>query len=210
MKKLTKISMVVLLTFFFVQSNAQTFGIKVGLNLSKFLIKIDDETYSDEHKMNPGFHIGATADFAFNNLLSFETGLLLTTKGTKTEEGGLKQKINLLYLDIPLTIKAGYAINDGLTIFGQAGPYIGIGLSGKYKWDSGTDSGEEDFEWGNDAENDNFKRLDYGLTFGAGVEISKISIGISYDLGLANISTVTDDGYTEKNRVLKFSLGYSF
>ena len=61
-----------------------------------------------------------------------------------------------------------------------------------------------------DEDNDDLKRLDMGLTFGGGVEINAIMLGISYDLGLANISSYQQDGATSKNKVLKFSVGYRF
>ena len=47
--------------------------------------------------MNPGFHIGATMDYPFSDVLSLETGLLLSTKGVKNkeEEQGLKIKMKI-------------------------------------------------------------------------------------------------------------------
>lgn len=62
---------------------AQNFGVKAGLNLSNMLVKNDYRTYSDDFKMNPGFYVGATAEFPLSDLLSFETGLLLSTKDSK-------------------------------------------------------------------------------------------------------------------------------
>ncbi|MCK5368781.1 MAG: PorT family protein [Cyclobacteriaceae bacterium] len=218
MKNLTKYSLIVFISLFCLQSSAQTFGIKGGFNLANFLEKDDDETYSNDFKMNPGFHIGATVDIPFGDIFSLESGLLLTTKGTKLEEESVgyevKTKVNLYYLDVPITLKASHELGDGIKVFGEVGPYIGFGLSGKvkittkYQGDEGTE--EKDLTWGSDEENDDLKRLDAGLTFGGGVEINAIQIGISYDLGLANIDTYTDNGFTTKNRVLKFSVGYRF
>jgi hypothetical protein len=218
MKNCTKFSMILLISLFCIQTNAQTFGLKAGLNLSNMLEKDDDDTYSNDYKMNPGFHIGGTVDVPISDILSFESGLLLTTKGFKYEEEemgiSIKAKANLYYLDIPLTLKASHELSEGLKIFGAVGPYVGIGLSGKikatveYQGDEETD--EEDVKWGSDEDNDDLKRLDMGLTFGGGVEINAIMLGISYDLGLANISSYQQDGATSKNKVLKFSVGYRF
>lgn len=90
-----------------------------------------------------------------------------------------------------------------------------MGLSGKSKyevtdWDeTETETEEEDIKWGSDYESD-FKRLDFGLTMGAGVEINSIQIGLTYGLGLANISPSTDNGSKINNRVLGLSVGYKF
>ena len=218
MKNFTKYSLIVFISLFCLQSNAQTFGLKGGLNLANMLEKDDDDTYSNDYKMNPGFHIGATVDLPFNDFLSFESGLLLTTKGMTYEDEimgvDVSAKANLYYLDIPLTLKASYDLSDGLKMFGAVGPSVGVGLSGKMKvtaeYQGETETEEEDIKWGNDEDNDDLKRLDLGLTFGGGVEINAIQIGISYDLGLSNISAYQDYGATSKNRVLKFSVGYRF
>ncbi len=87
--------------------------------------------------MNPGFHLGFTVDVPINDFLSFEPGLVFTTKGLKYEDEfmgvDLKVKVNLYYLDIPLTIKASHDLGGGIKMFGAVGPYVGLGLSGKGK-----------------------------------------------------------------------------
>jgi opacity protein-like surface antigen len=167
--------------------------------------------------MNPGFHIGGIIDFQFTDLLSLETGLILDTKGFKFEEGGTgysyKEKLNTFYLDIPIVLKVSVDAGSSVRIFGTAGPYIGIGLTGKwksiYEYQGTEDTDEEKVEWGN-TDDDHLKRLDYGLTFGAGVEIKAFLVGISYDLGLANISAYTDLETKVKNRVLRITVGFWF
>ena len=217
MKKASKFLFVILISLLCFQSYAQTFGIKGGLNLSNMLMEEDGETWSDDFKMKPGFHIGGVVDFPFTDLLSLETGLILDTKGFKAKEEGsgysYKETLNLYYLDIPVILKVGFDVGSNVRIFGDAGPYIGVGLSGKVKSvyeDQGSEeTDEEKIEWGN-TDDDHLKRLDYGLTFGGGVEISAFVIGISYDLGLANISAYTDYETKIKNRVLKIYFGYWF
>ena len=122
-------------------------------------------------------------------------------------------KLNLIYLDIPLTAKASFDLG-GARIYGVFGPYIGMGLSGKNKFEitamGETETEEEDIKLGSDEDEDDVKRLDFGLTMGAGVEISSIQIGLSYGLGLANISPYTDGGSKISNRVLGISVGYKF
>ena len=221
MKNFMKMFIVVMAITMATESYAQIFGVRAGLNLSNMLMKDDDDTYSDEFKMNPGFNVGPTVEFPINEMFSFESGLLLSTKGYKqsgkeTDDGETweyKGKSNLLYLDIPLTGKAYFNVK-GAKIYGAFGPYIGFGLSGKDKYEETfmgeTDKDEEDVKWGSDKEKDDLKRLDYGLTIGAGVLINSIQIGLSYDLGLANISTDTDGGAITSNRVLALSVGYKF
>lgn len=214
------LSVVIMLTIS-MGSYAQIFGVKGGLNLSNLLMKDDEDTYSDDFKMKTGFHAGLTAEFPVTESFSFETGLLLSTKGfriseeetylgeTETYEG----KLNLLYLDIPFTAKAYYDLG-GAMIYGVFGPYAGIGLSGKTKVESTyggeSETDEENIKWGSDEAEDDLKRVDFGLTVGAGVELSSVQVGLNYNLGLANISPDTENGNRIKNRVVGLSVGYKF
>jgi hypothetical protein len=221
MKSLVQLIIVVIVCTMTTELFAQNFGVKAGLNLSTMLAKDEDENYSDELKMNPGFHLGATLEFPITESFSFETGLLLSTKGFRmseeeTYEGEtfkFDSKMNLFYLDIPLTAKASFDIG-GAKIYGLFGPYLGMGLSGKskyeYSYNGETETEEEDIKWGSDEDEDDLKRLDYGLILGAGLEIGSVQIGLSYGLGLANISSYTDEDAVLSNRVLGFSVGYKF
>ena len=109
MKYLAKILVVVIVCTMTTDLFAQNFVVKGGLNLSNMVTKDDDDTYSDDFKMRPGFHVGAAVEFPINEMFSFETGLLLSTKGFQTSEeetydGEIlkyEQKLNLLYFDIP-------------------------------------------------------------------------------------------------------------
>ena len=218
MKNVIKISIVLFLMILTSASFAQTFGIKTGFTLSDMVIKIDGENLGEEFKMKPGFHVGGTVDFGISDVFSIETGLTFITKGTRWKESEsymgedyeTSLNINLYYLDIPVTAKV--SIPAGNTkIYLEAGPYLGIGLVGntvtKMSYNGETEKEKETIEWGED---DFLKRLDYGLRFGAGVVVNSFLIGASYDLGLANISSYTDEGSKIQNRVLSFSVGYRF
>lgn len=190
---------------------SQEFGIKAGLNLSNMHI-VYDRMLSNDSNMKTGFHIGATAEFPLTEIFSLETGLLLSTKGFIEEVKDFNYKVifNPLYLDIPLTVKASSYIG-GTKVYGMFGSYVGIGLSGTIKGevivDGVTTSQEIDIEWGSDIDSD-FKRMDFGLIIGAGVELNSIQIGLNYSLGLANISPQTN--LKINNRVLGISVGYRF
>ncbi len=219
MKTFIKLSIVVLLLVNGTESFAQTFGIKVGLNLSNMIMKDDDETYSEEFKMKPGFHFGPTIEIPISELFSFESGLMLSTKGykesVKISYGGCiserNTKVYMLYIDIPLTAKVTFDVG-GTKLFGTFGPYIGMGLCGKMKYIKiyEIDEEVEKISFGSNKEEDDLKALDYGLTAGIGFTLNSTQIGISYALGLANLSNYSEDHYKIKNRVLGISIGYKF
>jgi len=221
MKTLERILIIVFIISLASVSFAQTIGAKAGLNLSTMLMKDDNTTYSDNFKMNPGFHVGANIEFPITEIFSFETGLLFSTKGYKDEYKveeheiiDYKNKLNLYYLDIPATAKASFNVGEEAKLYGLLGPYLGIGLSGKMKIEStvrgNKTTTEEDIKWGTDSQSDDFKRVDFGLIGGVGVEFYSVFIEASYGYGLINICSYTDNGYKTNNRVLGISAGYKF
>lgn len=203
------------------ESFAQTFEVKAGMNWATMLSKDDVETYSDKYQMVPRLLLGATAEFPLAGLFSFETGLLLSSKGYKSDtyypiptyEGEyipVYDNRTLNYFEIPLSLKATAKFKNLPFLF-TLGPYIGLGLNEKatrseYNWE------EEVYErktYNNQMGKDShWKRLDYGLQAGAGVEIQKIVMRLHYSYGLANISQVSS--IRSKNRIIGLMLGYKF
>lgn len=193
--------------------SAQILGIRGGVNLANLTAKDDDVNYSEDFKSKLGFQAGLTAEFPMSDMISFETGLLLSTKGAKLEDSDDEVTstgtMNLNYLEIPLTAKAYFS--EGPTrVFGLLGPYLGYGISGKTKYEWGGETETEDIEWGSDAEEDDFKRLDFGLTAGLGLNFSSIEVGLTYNFSLANLSPDTEDGMKISNKVIGLYLGLKF
>lgn len=189
MKKLSLLLVFVGLVAF--SSFGQRIGVKAGLNMATVAMDGDVDT-----KMLPGIHLGAVAEFEFSENLAFEPGLLFSQKGTDYDVDG-DMKTRLSYLDIPLNLR--YKMGN---FFAQAGPQIGIGLSGTQEFGDE----EEDIEFGSD--DDQLKRLDFALSFGVGMNFNQFQVSANYGLGLANLSNWDDDDL--KNRVISVSLGYYF
>lgn len=217
-------------------SFAQTFGIKAGLNSPLMLIKWDEHRVYDESKLLNNFtaNLGFTLNFELKKRILFETGIGLSTVGFKHKYEAIMQSkttqltykitenynFKLNYLNIPLNLKFLYNI-ENRNLYFTFGPYLGIGISGKYHLDypiekKNINTGEYVLEqiikdrvvnWGSDSKDD-FKRLDYGVSVGLGCEIDNFQIGLSYSYGLPDISPRSDETY--KNRVLGISMGWLF
>lgn len=209
-----KLSYLLLLvaTFYISQAQAQTFTAKAGLNLGNVKEK-GGGGINPDYNMNPGFHVGMAIAFPINSWLAVEPAVLFDQKGAKYNQNLLGTDIDagirLNYIDIPVNLKFSQKMENDMRIFATAGPYLGIGLSGKIKGDVGGQKVDEKVVWGS-GDDAMYKRTEVGATFGAGVEFSKIQVGISYDLGLSNTAASDGNDYSSKNRVLRFSLGYIF
>ena len=222
MKHLIKLTIIAIFLFGGIKSMSQTFGLKAGLNLSSMNIKY---SISDDKnlKINPGFHFGPTLEIPINDLISFESGLLLSTKGfkIKREQEYLnkyikqKAKLNLFCLDIPITAKITVDAGNQ-KIYGVFGPYFSAGLNGNYNSDLDVEGNREihdlDVKFGSNKEEGDLKRFDYGLTAGAGIIFNSFQIGINYSLGLAdvNIFKYSNNATKATNSVIGISAGYKF
>lgn len=226
MKYTLKFFLTVMICISCVESNAQTFGVKGGLSLMNMMMKDESQNFKEFLKMKPGFHLGATVNIPlYRELLSLEPGIFLNMKGYTWKEDGsgdgydwkTTEKVGAYYIDIPINVKAVLG-GEKLKGYGIIGPFIGLGLAGNCKTiyevtilNLTTSSTEtEKIDWGKDEVDDFIKRLDVGVAVGAGAIYHNFTLGISYDLGLKNISSYTDDENKIKTRVLKISAGYLF
>ena len=191
-----------------VSINAQNnlkWGLMAGMNVSKYTFTGFDNRV--------GFHAGVKAELGLSQGASgayMDFAGLLSLKGAKIDGGSIASiTFNPVYLEIPVHIGYKYAVNDDLSLFGSAGPYIGIGLFGKakIKGDIVESIGSDDSMSENIFGEDGLNRFDFGLGLKAGLEFShKYQVSLSYDFGLVD----AQDEIGLKNRNLMISFGYMF
>ena len=107
-----------------------------------------------------------------------------------------------LYLDVPIVLKM-YLGGGGFHV--NAGPQISYLLSNKLVTDNGneTETISQMNAW------------DFGLIFGLAYDFRfGLNLGLQYDLGLSNVlinefDVNYEDWSEAKNRVIRFSLGYT-
>jgi hypothetical protein len=204
--------------------------IKAGLNSAN--ISVTDDGHVENAKSLKSFHVGVIGDLHLASILSFQPGILLSGKGSKTQSGNssdanyFKATTNPLYLEIPANLVLKFPLAANAKIFAGAGPYLGIGIAGKNKVEGKVQGvafeSKENIEWSNDdpttlneEEGAGFgvlRRFDYGLNALAGVEFDKLLLGVGYGHGLAKLQSGSDNSSNDnnKNRVWSFSLGYRF
>ena len=194
-------------------SFGQEISIRGGINLSQMLLTIDGEEAIANPRLIPGFLLGPVVEFQINNIISIESGLNYTTKGLKyiidqTIEWKSLARMNIAYLDIPLSIKASLPFRD-IIIFGKGGGYIAEVLFGDIltKQDiNGVYGTWQKIVWGN--QDDAFRRFDYGLSLGFGLKYKCIQLGCNYGIGLANIAGANRMHFKAHNRCAEFYFSY--
>lgn len=82
MKNLITLTILIIFLFWGLNSMSQTFGLRADLHSSSMQIKYISSD-SENSLINPGFQIGPTVEVPINEIFSFESGLLFSTKGVK-------------------------------------------------------------------------------------------------------------------------------
>lgn len=203
--------------------------IKAGINLANVSTTADGRV-EDANQLT-SYHVGIVGDVPLGSVFSFQPGLLFTGKGAKTQTGDAssnnysKATTNPYYIEIPANLVLKAPIGSGTKLFVGAGPYLGIGISGKTKIETvrpllGKSEIERDIEFSNDdpttldyEEGAGFgimRRFDYGLNGTAGIEGKSIVLGVNYGLGLAKLQSGANNNEdnNNKHRVLSFSIGF--
>ncbi|MDQ8005615.1 MAG: porin family protein [Pedobacter sp.] len=202
-------------------------GVKAGVNLSKYRFSgrsenkelIDELNKNQEN--NVGFNVTVFGDFGVAKNFALQPGVSLQNKGTKFTDvdgtSGIEVQQSTMWIDVP--INAVYSIPTGNAGAVQlsAGPYLGFGISGKNKFKNITPNEQQtDFDFGDDAQPlTGSAGMDYGANFGLGFRANNgIILGANYGLGMANLipkdARSNSQDSKQKNRVLGFSIGYSF
>ena len=169
------------------KEKAMTLGIRAGLNLAS--LGLDSEV-DGSCSMVASFHVGLNMDIKLIDQLHLNTSLLFSQKGYKYEhdwdyERQETAKAQFIMLPIQLSYRIGL-------IQINAGPYIEYGLGGEIEY------GQRG--WTDDTF-DYYDALNYGVTAGVGVNLSKqFYLGANYEIGFSDYA----------NRNIAISLGYNF
>lgn len=189
-----------------------TFGVRAGVNFQNHTG--EDAAGNDwDYKLKTGFNIGVNAEVPVAPEFYVQPGLLFSTKGAREELPGDDAKINVSYLEIPITFLYKPELGSGKLLLG-VGPYVGIAVGGKVK----VGSNDVDIQFKNDVKSTEtkptLKRLDVGGNLLAGYELSsKISVQLNAQLGMSNLYPKVDGKKTDakvKNTGFGLSVGYRF
>ncbi len=193
-------------------------GLKAGVSLPKYHFTNTDGD-DLESEANTNFHVTGYADIPVTNGFSFQPGISLQGKGGKQTSSVLngEAKDNSLYIEIPVNLVGKLPLGaTGTNLYLGAGPYAAFAVSGERKVSGNLGEayaeGTRDLSYGDDASENDLKRGDFGVNFIGGVQLnSGFNVGAGYGLGLSDLRPGGEGGNGKvTNRVLSFSVGYSF
>jgi hypothetical protein len=212
-------SRIILICIFLIASisiSAQI-GIRGGVNMANEIKSFGKEeiakSFSSEN-LN-GFHVGVVFQrYQKNNpSLGFEVGAFLAQKGSVFNYEGLdfietikKGYREINFVEVPLNLRLRFSLGI-VSIYGFGGMYGAYALSGKTVGESADEISKMSFGEFTD-------RLDYGYSFGGGVELfKKLQLGATWSRGLRNMAQPSDnpaDPTDSKFKVFSVNLTFLF
>jgi len=214
-----KIFRIIIITLLFSSLSFNSFGQKIGLKIGANLFKLDmdrDDATSFVHKTKQvNLHIGLTAEFEFGPKFSVQPGILFSKKNIRYEDKFsptvfYRSDYSPTYMEIPVTLK--YFLmpeKNRLYVFG--GPYAALGIGGDIKIQDRIPPSQtlEDYEiWGDDG--DRLKKLDYGVTFGTGIDINNFEVEFFYNYGIPDLANNMDSVVSARTQSFGFSISLKF
>jgi hypothetical protein len=195
-----KFRLVVFLLMLFTNMHSQIIpGYIFGLNLSTIALKTNGINTRSE--MPIGIHFGGYFEIPLNDNLALESGLLFSAKGSNFKIDTVAYSLSPIYIEVPVNTVLSFGSDEvKISLFG--GPYFAWGVGG-YKIESGGEL--ERISFGSGRNND-LRTFDFGLNFGAAINLKGLLISAQYGIGLSNLSPVTLDGLEMKNRVIGISI----
>lgn len=169
----------VTLSLFGIAAYAQNtqIGVKGGVNLSNFYV---DEV--QDNNMKVGLNLGLFAKLPVTSGFAIQPEPLYSSKGSKIAYNNIfgdgEYRFNFNYIEMPVLAVINLTENFNI----HAGPYAGYLASTNIKHLS---NGEIDDVA--DLEPENFRRIDFGLAGGIGVELNGFHFGARYTHGLSNV-----------------------
>lgn len=213
----------ILVMFGFSAMSQETEGIRFGLRGGVNFQNINGKDITGdklENDLLTGFNAGVVVQIPVAPEFYFQSGLLYTTKGAKSDNflgSGASVELNPSYIELPLNFLYRPLLGQGHLLLGF-GPYVAYGIGGK----ATLGSDETDIEYVKDYSSalpygQYLKRLDYGANLFFGYELSNgISLQLNTQFGLAEINAEnTNPLYANskasfKNTGFGLSLGYMF
>jgi len=162
--------------------NAQI-GVKGGVNFSNMYTED-----VDDNNVLTSFNAGFYASVPLTSSLAFQPEFLYSRKGAELEYDNAfvsgKAKFKLNYIEVPLLLKINLTNNINI----HAGPYFAYLIDAQVSNEN--NDGEVNFE--EEFDNDDFNKLDVGLSAGLGFDFNSIGIGARYNYGLSTVGKERD------------------
>lgn len=167
-----------------VQANAQNASESGRFRIGpKAALGLSTTNLSASHGPVFSFDAGVQVSYGLGSGMFLESGLLFAQKGVKWTWDG--DRVTPGYIDLPINFGYEYAFNENFSIFAEAGLYLGVGVSGRYR------QGDGDWwnYWNTDFAGYRPNRFEMGVGAVIGVEMFRgLQVRLNYNAGLTKMA----------------------
>lgn len=199
--------------------------VKAGVNIASVSEHATIESYDEfENSSVVGFQGGLAFDLPITNMFSIQPEILYIQKGGKVKAEALgstyEGRVYYNFIEVPVMAKIKFFDDTdgaGSGVYVAGGPFAGYALNGKIKNTVSILGGEpssntDEFDFNDE---DDAKRLDWGVSFGAGLKAGSFVLDVRYNLGINNLvdndaDNNNDDKPYRRTRGVGITLGYQF
>jgi hypothetical protein len=202
-------------------------SVRAGINLASVSSEPGISQEDLEEKSIVGFQAGIGFDLGVTDIFTIQPELIVIQKGGKrtySVRGNefYEDEFRQTFLEIPVMAKIKFSTDEngeGMGFYLLGGPFAGLALNGKYKGETDIlgikDTFERDIEYSDETSEDYQKRLDWGVSFGGGLQFGSLFLDARYNLGLNNLldedaSNNNDNKPYLRTRGIGVTLGYEF
>ncbi|MBK6963280.1 MAG: PorT family protein [Bacteroidales bacterium] len=194
MKKLVLLSFALIVgSIAFAQIPGFSIGPKIGTTFSKFTT--DEDQIKEE--MKNSFFFGAFVRLGNKIYLQPEL-LVMSRNGILKDENAQESQVSLKIHTIDVPILLGIKVLDlkAANVRVMAGPVASFVIDKNL-------TGEN---WNETINEENFKNMNWGLQFGAGVDVLFLTLDVRYEIGLNDVSKL--ENFSLKNNMFTVGLGW--
>ena len=180
-------------------------GPKVGLGFSK--ISNADKSFGGDVKYRTGMELGLVGKFGITDRLAIQPEVTFLQRGVKTENNGFEGKYKVSYLSIPILAKYTLKAFGFGKIHLTGGVYSSVRTGGEVEYKDAAGG-----TYSENLDNSGWRRMDYGMTVGAGAEWPRKYgtwvFDLRYDYSVVDVHS-SDNTYNS-NRTIGVSVTYLY
>ncbi|MDR1673639.1 MAG: PorT family protein [Bacteroidales bacterium] len=168
------------------------YGVSGGIRTSS----VEANQPTPEWKMKSGFQFGAVSEIPLTNAFYLQPSVVFKSQGFKdvyVNPDGKDYKWTFAFYGLQVPVNIQYKVDLGIPdLIFQAGPYIGYGFRGKLKkYVNNVVKTDQKLKYGEHKSSDILKpQWDYGLTVGAGVQVSRVQLSAGYSMSFSEMTFV--------------------
>ncbi|WP_082305072.1 outer membrane beta-barrel protein [Persicobacter sp. CCB-QB2] len=195
---------------------SQKYGVKIGPNITNHKISASNDVEILSMDEQWGISGEFFADWDLGEDISFYTGLSVQSFGAKSkyefDDVVTEEEIQAYYLQLPMRFRANLQLEEHLSAYAFAGPYVARSLSAKRDTvePNGAQNVGSSMATSPKEMEPEMNPWDFGFSFGGGAFYRQLVFEVKYDMGVTNVWKLEEPIIRKSNYSFSMMFGYIF